>query len=226
MNRAVIRVGIVSRSATVRAGLRALLDGESMHVEVESPSLSRLETHHLDVIVTDDAGLEAWSGSTQGIAQGSAIVLLSDDPNLVVHLIQLEPSGWALVSTDAPADELRAAITAAAHGLVALPVGLLDQRWLATFNDPLNNAGNNGMQNRTDLESPISPETLSEELTARERDVLELLSLGLPNKIIARRLAIGESTVKFHLAAIYAKLGVSSRTAAVSAAARRGWVTI
>jgi DNA-binding NarL/FixJ family response regulator len=82
------------------------------------------------------------------------------------------------------------------------------------------------VRNRTDLEPDISPEVLSEELTARERDVLELLSLGLPNKTIARRLAIGESTVKFHLAAIYAKLGVSSRTAAVSAAARRGWVTI
>jgi DNA-binding NarL/FixJ family response regulator len=56
--------------------------------------------------------------------------------------------------------------------------------------------------------------------------VLDLLALGLSNKRIAQRLEIGESTVKFHLAAIYAKLNVSSRTAAVSVAARSGLVTI
>ena len=54
-----------------------------------------------------------------------------------------------------------------------------------------------------------------EELTAREREVLQLVALGLPNKTIAGRLGISEHTVKFHVAAILAKLGAGSRTEAV-----------
>ena len=65
-----------------------------------------------------------------------------------------------------------------------------------------------------------------EALTVREREVLELLSRGLPNKLIARRLQISEHTVKFHVSSIYAKLGASSRTDAVSRGVRRGLITI
>lgn len=54
-----------------------------------------------------------------------------------------------------------------------------------------------------------------EELTARERDVLALLADGRPNRHIATRLGISEHTVKFHLASIFGKLGVSTRTEAV-----------
>jgi DNA-binding NarL/FixJ family response regulator len=59
---------------------------------------------------------------------------------------------------------------------------------------------------------------LVEQLTRRERDVLDLLADGLPNREIARALAISEHTVKFHLASLFGKLGVASRTKAV----RRG----
>jgi DNA-binding NarL/FixJ family response regulator len=65
-----------------------------------------------------------------------------------------------------------------------------------------------------------------EALTVREREVLELLSRGLPNKLIARRLQISEHTVKFHVSSIYAKLGATSRTDAVSRGVRRGLITI
>ena len=65
-----------------------------------------------------------------------------------------------------------------------------------------------------------------EALTAREREVLELLSRGLPNKLIARRLQISEHTVKFHVSSIYAKLGATSRTDAVSRGVRRGLITL
>jgi DNA-binding NarL/FixJ family response regulator len=67
---------------------------------------------------------------------------------------------------------------------------------------------------------------LVEALTPRETDVLELLALGLPNKAIAARLAISDQTVKFHVAAIYGKLGASNRTDAVRRALRRGIVTL
>jgi DNA-binding NarL/FixJ family response regulator len=52
------------------------------------------------------------------------------------------------------------------------------------------------------------------ELTPRERDVLRLVSLGLANKQIAVRLAIGESTVKTHLSSVFQQIGVSDRTSA------------
>jgi len=51
-------------------------------------------------------------------------------------------------------------------------------------------------------------------LTAREREVLSLVAEGLPNKLIARRLAISEKTVKAHLTSIFQRIGVSDRTQA------------
>ena len=58
--------------------------------------------------------------------------------------------------------------------------------------------------------------------TGRERMVLELLSSGLSNKEIGRMLALSDNTIKFHLRNIFAKLNVSTRTAAVMAARHKG----
>jgi two-component system nitrate/nitrite response regulator NarL len=66
----------------------------------------------------------------------------------------------------------------------------------------------------------------TEELTAREREVLQLLAEGLPNKAIAARLTISEHTVKFHVNAILTKLGVQSRTEAVVRAVRLGLIML
>jgi two-component system, NarL family, response regulator YdfI len=65
-----------------------------------------------------------------------------------------------------------------------------------------------------------------EALTARERDVLQMLSQGLANKEIAVRLRISEHTAKFHVASILGKLGASTRTEAVSIALRRGLILL
>ena len=65
-----------------------------------------------------------------------------------------------------------------------------------------------------------------EPLTAREIQVLELLAEGLPNKAIARRLGIGDQTVKFHVASLSGKLGAANRTDAVRRAVRRGLITL
>ena len=83
-------------------------------------------------------------------------------------------------------------------------------------------------------QAPLAPRAASElladrfegrpaaELTPREREVLEMVAEGLPNKLIARRLEISEATVKAHLTRILERLGVSDRTQAALWAQRHG----
>lgn len=60
-------------------------------------------------------------------------------------------------------------------------------------------------------------------LTAREREVMELIAEGLSNRAIASRLYIAEKTVKNHINHLYSKLGVTSRAQAIALwRARRG----
>jgi len=108
------------------------------------------------------------------------------------------------VSPDAPPEELAAAVVATGQGLIVLPKPLTEQL----------------------PQEPTAVAELSEPLTAREREVLELLGRGLSNKLIARELHISEHTVKFHVSSLYAKLGVGNRAEAVSQGARRGLISL
>jgi DNA-binding NarL/FixJ family response regulator len=71
-----------------------------------------------------------------------------------------------------------------------------------------------------------APEDLQEPLTARELEVLEQLAAGLSNKAIGARLGISDQTVKFHVASITGKLGVTNRTEAVRRALRLGLIAL
>ena len=139
------------------------------------------------------------------------IVLSSDSHRLLPLMNTLSPHGWGVVSPDASTGQLQAAVSAVAQGLIVLSTTqaehMLEQQRAIEFSD-------------------IDPALPSEALTTREREVLELLSQGLPNKLIARRLQISEHTVKFHVSSIYAKLGATSRTDAVSRGVRRGLITL
>jgi DNA-binding CsgD family transcriptional regulator len=70
------------------------------------------------------------------------------------------------------------------------------------------------------------PEDSDGALTRRELTVLRLVAHGLGNKEIARELGISRHTVKYHLASLLAKLGVHSRTEAVTMGLRRGLVPL
>jgi DNA-binding NarL/FixJ family response regulator len=72
----------------------------------------------------------------------------------------------------------------------------------------------------------LTDDGLIEDLTARESEVLRLVSMGLGNKEIANRLGISEHTAKFHISSILSKLNAGSRTEAVSLGIRKGLIPI
>lgn len=202
------RVFVVAPTPMVRAGLRSMLEAADVVVvgeaeapagPVPGPSLSDADV----LLVADEDSLDE---TVLAIAEDGtqSIVVLSDDEGSVSKLRDLSLRGWSVVPPDAPAEELGAAVAAAAHGLTALPKALADQL----------------------LVEPAVVEELSEPPTARERQVLGLLGQGFSNKMIARELQISEHTVKFHISSLYVKLGVSNRAEAVSRGARHGLISL
>ena len=84
-----------------------------------------------------------------------------------------------------------------------------------------------GVASTPDVADPdASSGEVEEPLTPRERDVLELVALGLSNHAIAARLGISDHTVKFHLASVFGKLDVTTRTGAVRRGLTRGLITV
>jgi DNA-binding CsgD family transcriptional regulator len=211
----VIRVFAVARTAAGRLALQRGLDGPEIEVVGTGPAPQAVPPG-VDVLVLGDeallAGVGAWPPGTGGWPSGPgawlpgpgaapAVVVLADGARVRAALRRLRPRGWAVVTPAAGGAELRAAVAAAAHGFVALPAGLAD------------GPGAGGT---------VEPEPL----TPREREVLDLLGQGLSNRRIAARLGISEHTAKFHVGSVLAKLGVSSRTEAVSLGIRRGLITV
>jgi len=70
------------------------------------------------------------------------------------------------------------------------------------------------------------PDPSDQTLTPREIEVLRMVAEGLGNKEIASRLGISDHTVKFHISSIFAKLGASSRTEAVTVGIRQGLIMV
>lgn len=218
-------VFIIAPTPALRAGLRALITqadaswevvGEASTVaQAAQSSALAAALSAADVVVLSDA-TQVISLAGQVSDEGrQAVIVLTEMESSVARVISalraLPVCGWGIVPTDASAGELRAAIAAASQGLVAMPMQLLGRSLALVDEDGAN------------LSRPIE---LEHPLTARELEVLERVSRGLPSKLIAHELAVSESTVKFHLSSIYAKLGVASRTEAVSRAAKLGLITL
>ena len=128
------------------------------------------------------------------------------------------PAAWeagarALLLRDANGERLAAALLALAQDLAVIDPSVVPVT--RYFTPP---AGDR------EWESGTPP--LVEALTAREREVLQLIAEGLPNKAIAASLNISEHTVKFHVNAILGKLGAQSRTEAVVRATRLGLILL
>jgi DNA-binding NarL/FixJ family response regulator len=201
------RVFVVASTPVTRAGLRSMLAGvEGTDVRVVGEATSPTDPPALpeaDVVLLADEGLlEETAVAEEGT---QALVLVSDDDHAVSRLRTLPLRGWGIVPPDAPPEELAAAVSAAAQGLIVLPKPLAARLLQG---------------------SAASVEELSEPLTTREREVLDLLGRGLSNRLIARELHISEHTVKFHISSLYAKLEVSNRAEAVSQGARHGLISL
>ncbi len=136
-------------------------------------------------------------------AQGRAVRQTME----LARLVTADGLGFGALPRDAGTEEIVAAVMAVASGLTALDRSLALEAFAGLA------------RGRLEAE-PVSDQ--DEPLTAREREVLQLLAQGIPNKQIAQRLSISEHTVKFHVSAIMTKLGAASRTEAVTTAARRG----
>lgn len=159
------------------------------------------------MVVAGEETLEEVSRTLAEEGNG-AMLVLSEDERSVPVLRALAPGGWGVVSPDAPPEELSAAVTAVARGLVVLPKELTGRL--------LSGSAAFGRS----VEEPSEP------LTMREREILGLLGRGLSNKKVARDLKISEHTVKFHVSSIYAKLGAENRAETVSLGARLGLISL
>lgn len=140
------------------------------------------------------------------------LVLIGADPNLDGPGITAGAVAYLGPEVDGPM------LIAAVHGVMA-GLTIIDPVIAGQWLQP-------SAPGDVDLERDGSLLGIADPLTDRERQVLELVAAGLPNKAIARELGISEHTVKFHVGSLLGKLGAGSRTEAVTLATRRGLLTI
>ncbi len=197
-----IRVGVVAAAMTLRVGLREVLNSlPGVTVVAEAAHPEELPVREADVLVLTGAF------DPEVLEKTMPILLLTEDAADAQSLSVLSLPAWGVLSLNASEDELAAALGALVEGLwVGAPTLMRD----LLARKPL----------------PLDEAAAGEALTARETEVLQLTAQGLPNKQIALALGISEHTIKFHLSSLYAKLGVTSRTEAVRAGARRGLVVL
>jgi DNA-binding NarL/FixJ family response regulator len=214
-----VRVLIVAPYASVRAGLHVLIaaaGGCAVIGEASgSADLERLlPAARPDVVLMQGAG-DGGEGDTPRVLDllassrsDAGVVILGESRGEAPLRAGAALRGWAFLMREADGPQIAAAVRAVAAGLIVL------DRSLAPL---LTGTARGG----------ADPDALAgEALTGRESEVLQLMAEGLPNKGIAVRLGISQHTVKFHVAAILAKLGASSRTEAVMLGARRGYVLL
>ncbi len=208
-----MRLAIAAHAPALRAGLRILL-GAAAGIEVvsEAASLAELPTsEEIDVLVL--AAESTWRDDLEDwLSPGSStavLLLVGEESAALRWLAELGARAWGALPLESSGDELLAAVHALEQGLVAGSPRLLQ---------PLFDSSLAG--------GPALDEPPGGALTEREAEVLQLLAQGLANKQIAVQLGISEHTVKFHVSAIYTKLGASSRTEAVRIGVRLGWVTL
>ncbi|MCX4787941.1 MULTISPECIES: response regulator [unclassified Streptomyces] len=204
-----IRLLLADDHPVVRAGLRAVLETESdFTIVAEAATAEEAVTLagelDIDVVLMDLQfgrgmnGSQATAAITARPGAPRVLVVTTYDTDAdTLPAIEAGATGYLL--KDAPPEELAAAVRTAAAGRTTLAPTVADR-----------------LMNR--LRTPRTA------LTRRETEILGLVADGLSNQRISDRLSLTQATVKSHLAHIYAKLGVDSRTAAVATATDLGLI--
>ncbi|RAY10943.1 DNA-binding response regulator [Actinomadura craniellae] len=211
-----VRVVLVDDHEMILAGLQAMLAGFAGRVRVVGQAGTAAEATRLvsalrpDVVLLDvrlgpESGLDLCRSIT-GPAVNCRVVFLSvyDDEQYVFEALRAGASGYLLKRVDGP--ELVRRLEEVAQGETVVDPTLAGR--MAASAARLNRGEFWPGANRG--------------LTQRESEVLSLLVAGLSNKAIAARLVVSEETVKSHLRALYRKLEVTDRSAAIAVALREG----
>jgi DNA-binding NarL/FixJ family response regulator len=209
-----VAVAIFSADPVVRRNLEQLPRDDPALVivaMVDQPSSVRelVNRNLIDVLLFDAPTRELLAEYRAG-RDRIALVVLLDGTNAADTARVLSAGGRAVLDRSASRNEIIAAIKAAIAGLVVVPANILVTLLPAPLADDLLKADGSGHAR----------------LTRRELEVLAAMADGASNKAIARRLGISFHTVKFHVAAILAKLDADSRTEAVAKAAQLGLVML
>jgi DNA-binding CsgD family transcriptional regulator len=206
----VIHLALGAMPAIVRARLSAgLRDHETVLLDDgRTQRASRAAASHA-VYVTE------WPHADETVDQRAATLYLID-PGVhppASHLAR-GSTGWLPLDTDA--DD----VVAAAHGVI---------RGLTVISPSVLPSAGSARERTARREQAVAPVVQRDDephLTDRELEVLRALAEGLGNKQIGGRLGISPSTVKYHLQAIFSKLGVRTRSEAVSYGLRHGVVPL
>lgn len=200
-----IEVVIVDDHPVVRSGMRTLLEASGMVVAGECGDGSEVVELVLrsqpDVVVMDLAmpmvsGVEATRRLTLAAPRVAVLVVsMSAEEESVFAALRAGARGYILKGTD-PTDLVRA-VAAVAHGDAVFGPELAD-RVLGYFNGPRSRAVDEFA-----------------DLTAREREVLTLLSRGKSNLEIGRQLGIRPKTVRNYVSNVLSKLAAADRTQAI-----------
>lgn len=214
-----ISVLVKASSSIARAGLESLLRAHPAFHLVPQPRDSSgghpadepaLESHPDVLLVEAETLADSMAREAMDFAEaGGPAILLLRNPATEPVAEALRAGVKAVLPSGLSGQEIVAAVEAVSLGLVVLHG--TDVEMLLRAPSAVSSGGS---------------EALIEPLTAREVEVLRLLSAGLGNKEIASRLEISEHTVKFHVSSIMGKLGAASRTEAVTLGIRHGLIMI
>lgn len=201
---AATRILIVDDHQLAREGLKAVLAGPDIEIVDMASSgeeaVEQVRRHQPEIVLMDirlGAGIDGLEATRQIVALGLGtrvlMLTLHEMPAYVREALAAGAAGYIL--KDAAIAELKAAIAQVRAGQSAVSLELV-------------NAALRGAS------LPGREADLSRMLTGRERDVVALVTEGLTNKEIGRRLEISPATVKVHVERIIGKLGVADRTQA------------